>query len=150
MGFLDTVTGGAVEVGERIIDVPADAVNATTGTGENLGWFGTIDKKLDPRSVDDDEWAEPSEANDGLSGFFKAGTGATTALGAKTGEVTTKPILAFLGFGGGSQRRRSRRQQVDEIGFGGSGSQSGFPVEKIGLVAVVGLGALTALTWGGT
>ena len=88
----------AVNVGEAIVDVPADAVNATTGTGENLGWFGEIDRALDPRNVADDEWADPSGATSGLSGFLDAGSGALTSLGSNVGDVTTDPILAFAGF----------------------------------------------------
>lgn len=80
--FDDTKGGGFagpdayVGFAEDVIDVPADAVNATTGTGENLGWFGVIDRKLDPRSWDGNEpdWAEPNDRNTGISGFFAAST----------------------------------------------------------------------------
>lgn len=78
------------------LDVPADAANATTGTGENLGWFGKIDRALDPRNVDDDEWAEPSGSTSGLSGFFQAGTGATTGLANEGGALTTRPLAGLL------------------------------------------------------
>jgi hypothetical protein len=76
-GFTDP--DAYVGFGEDVIDVPADAWNATTGTGENLGWFGEIDRKLDPRSWngEDPDWAEPSEATDGISGFVAGATGAT-------------------------------------------------------------------------
>lgn len=100
MGFLNDVADGAVNVGERVIDVPADAINATTGTGENLGWFGKIDRALDPRAIANDEWAEPSPENDGLSGFFRGGIGATTGLARQTGNVTADPLFAFLGLDG--------------------------------------------------
>jgi len=91
----DELLGGAVDVGEAVVDVPADAVNATTGTGQNLGWFGAIDRGLDPRSPG--EWADPEEAPGGLSGFFNGATGATTALAGDVGELTADPALAFFG-----------------------------------------------------
>lgn len=91
--FDDTKGGGFTDpdayvgFGEDVLDVPADAINATTGTGENLGWFGVVDRKLDPRSWDGEEpdWAEPSERNDGISGFF---AGATQVGGHVTDEAT--------------------------------------------------------------
>lgn len=81
-GTTETVTG----VGEAVLDVPADAFNATTGTGQNLGWFGVIDRQADPRSWDGDQsdWADPSEATTGISGFF---AGATQAGGHVVGEA---------------------------------------------------------------
>jgi len=77
------------DVGSAILDVPADAVNASTGTGENLGWFGEVDRHLDYRSMtgeldpnDPDDWADPSnEEAQGLSGTWYAVTGQTAAAG---------------------------------------------------------------------
>lgn len=72
----DSISPSDVSTG--LIDIPADAVNAATGTGENLGWFGVIDRRLDYRvltgemDADSDEWAEPSDATTGVSGFFAA------------------------------------------------------------------------------
>jgi hypothetical protein len=64
---------------QRLLDVPADAGETTTGTGENTGWFGAFDRAADPRSWSGEEpdWAEPSEQTDGISGFFAGATGAT-------------------------------------------------------------------------
>jgi hypothetical protein len=84
MGYFDNipvvsdVEDGAGTVATAIADVPADAVNATTGTGENLGWFGVVDRNLDYRvltgemDADSDEWAEPSDETMGISGFLAA------------------------------------------------------------------------------
>jgi len=87
-GTVETTTG----VGTAVLDVPADAVNATLGTGENLGWFGVIDRKMDPRSWGsgpDPDWADPSDATTGISGFFRGATGAA-------GGLARQPILLVL------------------------------------------------------
>ena len=94
----DAVTG--------LIDIPADAVNAATGTGEDLGWFGAIDRGLDPRGIARTEeeaerldlegfQAAPTPENTGLSGFFKGTQGATSALA----EEATSTVA---GVGGGA------------------------------------------------
>ena len=127
----------AVNVGEAIVDVPADAVNATTGTGENLGWFGEIDRALDPRNVADDEWADPSGATSGLSGFLDAGSGALTSLGSNVGDVTTDPILAFAGFNPG-----------DSDGNGDAAPEPETPVTQTDML-IIGAILLIALLWAG-
>lgn len=69
---------GPGDAARRVLDIPADAINAATGTGENLGFFGYLDRRLDYRvltgemDADSDEWAEPSDATTGISGFFAA------------------------------------------------------------------------------
>lgn len=85
---MDDVAGLNDDPVEAIADVPADAFNAATGTGENLGWFGVVDRKLDPRSWDGEQpdWAEPADWNDGISGFF---AGATQAGGHVAGEAAS-------------------------------------------------------------
>ncbi len=62
---------------ESVLDVPADFANSITGTGENLGWFGVVDRRLDPRSWGEGmpDWADPSEATTGISGFFAGAVG---------------------------------------------------------------------------
>jgi hypothetical protein len=93
-----------VHIGRRILDVPADAINATTGTGENTGWFGEFDQQADPRSWNGEEpdWAEPSEQTNGISGFFGAATGATghvvdeASSGAGNALLQTPKFLALL------------------------------------------------------
>ncbi len=84
-----------VSAGEDVLDVPADAWNATTGTGEDLGWFGELDRALDPRSWDGEEpdWAEPSEETDGISGFFAGATGATGEIVNEAAEGAMGPLL---------------------------------------------------------
>lgn len=81
----------------RAGDFVADFANSATGTGENLGWWGKIDRSADPRTfTDDPERAreedgvvyqrEPSAETTGLSGFFG---GAGGALGAGAGQALT-------------------------------------------------------------
>jgi hypothetical protein len=92
------------ELGTRALDVPADAWETTTGTGENTGWFGEFDRQADPRSWNGEEpdWAEPSEQTDGISGFFGAATGATghvvdeASSGAGNALLQTPKFLALL------------------------------------------------------
>lgn len=103
-GVVDGTVDAATGLGERVLDVPADAVNATTGTGENLGWFGVVDRQLDPRSWSGEEpdWAEPSEATTGISGFFAGATGATSevadqaATGAGQSLLRTPKVAVLL------------------------------------------------------
>jgi len=102
---------------DATIDVPADAVNATTGTGENLGWFGTLDRKLDPRGISKEEAADPDDPGaQGLAGFFNAGIPATTSFAGQTGDVVADPAFAFLGLddlggGGGNQQQPGGNKQ---------------------------------------
>lgn len=76
------------------LDIPADAVNATTGTGEELGFFGEVDKHLDYRSLtgeldpnDPDDWAEPTAETTGLTGAFHAVAGQTAAANEDVNQV---------------------------------------------------------------
>jgi uncharacterized protein YjbJ (UPF0337 family) len=103
-GVVDGTVDAVAGVGERALDVPADALNATTGTGENLGWFGEFDRAADPRSWSGEEpdWAEPSEQTDGISGLFAGATGATghvvdeASSGAGNVLLRTPKLLALL------------------------------------------------------
>jgi hypothetical protein len=102
-GDLDVEQGdGNDGVVESVLDVPADAINATTGTGENLGWFGEIDRQLDYRTLtgemdaDSDEWAEPTEETTGISGAFHATAGQTAAAGEDAADAAND--VAQFGF----------------------------------------------------
>jgi hypothetical protein len=76
-GIVESDSGNS-GITDRIIDVPADFVNASTGTGENLGWFGVVDRALDYRvwtgemNVYSPEWANPNDQTTGLSGAVAA------------------------------------------------------------------------------
>jgi hypothetical protein len=94
VGGVEDAAGTAVTA---TLDVPADFINSATGTGENLGWFGVADRALDPRAVADDEWAEPTAENSGLSGFFDAGGGALGGLAGQTAGAASD-------IGGGASR----------------------------------------------
>ena len=118
------------------LDVPADAVNATTGTGENLGWFGAIDRGLDPRGISEEEAAEPSADTTGLSGFFAAGTGSTSELGSDVGDVTTKPVMSYLGFDGSGGNNQQKQQQNKPQQQGG-----GLPIGMLALASIALAGA---------
>lgn len=89
---------------DSILDIPADALNASTGTGENLGWFGVIDRNLDYRvltgemDADSDEWAEPNDQTTGLSGLFaatgqQAGAAAEDTAGGLWTVLKQSPVL---------------------------------------------------------
>lgn len=83
-----------------LVEGSKNAVDATLGAcsdPDGCGTWGEIDRTLDPRPVDEDEWAEPTDENTGLSGFFQAGQGATTAFGYEAGETTVDPLLALFG-----------------------------------------------------
>lgn len=148
MGLIDGAIDTGVDVGERVIDVPADAVNATTGTGENLGWFGTIDRKLDPRSayIEEDEWAEPSSETDGLGAGLIAGKNALSEGAGQVGGIATDPLMSFVGFGG--DNNVPDRQSGEDVNFADDPYQDsesdsdGLPVDP---VMVVGLLVLIAL-----
>jgi len=98
-GLIDGAIDTGVGIGEAVLDVPADAINASTGTGENLGWFGVADRRLDARNLykDDVEWAEPTADNDGFWSGVTAGRRSLTALGYEAGRVGADPLLAFFG-----------------------------------------------------
>lgn len=94
----------AVELGTRLLDVPADFGNTLTGTGENVGWMGVADRELDPRSWgpgEDPDWAEPSDETTGISGFWRGATGATgevvdeTTSGVSAGLMNSPKLLAL-------------------------------------------------------
>jgi hypothetical protein len=104
MGFFDNVpvasdvedAAGTVVTGA--IDVPADAINAATGTGNNLGFFGDVDRALDPRNIDEDDVPDPNPSNTGISGFLRgaggaAGGGAEQVAGAAGSAVLRSPAL---------------------------------------------------------
>jgi len=67
----------AAEIGARVGDLGGDFAGTITGTTENAGWFGAVDRGLDPRNPD--EWADVTDATTGISGFFAGLTGAGSA-----------------------------------------------------------------------
>lgn len=91
----------AEHVSNAVWDVPADFFNSISGTGENLGWFGTLDEELDLRvlfgDMETDEFVDPSTeegqeatAFDALSqqsGFVVTSTAETA--GDAAGDVAT-------------------------------------------------------------
>ena len=85
---------------EAIIDVPADAVNATLGTGNNLGLFGEIDRHLDYRALtgevdpDGDAWAEPGPDTTGLVGAVRAAAGQADAAGEDASNAAQNIVFA--------------------------------------------------------
>jgi hypothetical protein len=98
-GLIDGAIGTGVNAGEAWLDWNADRLNALTGTGENLGWWGVVDRRLDARNLysDDIEWAEPTSENDGIFAGLTAGRRSLTTLGYEAGRVGADPLLAFFG-----------------------------------------------------
>lgn len=83
-----------------LVEGSKNAVDATMGAcsdPDGCGTWGKIDRAADPRPVEEDEWAEPTEENTGLSGFFQGARGSMTAAGYEAGAVTADPLLAFFG-----------------------------------------------------
>ena len=84
---------------EAVLDVPADAVNATFGTGNNLGLFGEIDRHLDYRALTgevdpgSDEWAEPGPNTTGFSGAMAALGGQAGAAGDDAAEAAQQAVF---------------------------------------------------------
>ncbi|MFC7131659.1 MULTISPECIES: hypothetical protein [Salinibaculum] len=104
MGFFEgvpvlrDVEDAAGTVATGALDAPADLANTLTGTGENTGWFGVIDRTLDPRASGvgsgEDTFA-PGDAP-GANGLL-AGLGA----GVNNTLAATFPGFAGTDSGGG-------------------------------------------------
>lgn len=138
-GFADAIGGATAKVTDATADFGADFVNTATGSaaGENAGWWGAFDKWFDPRDFsgsDATHTAVPGDSSGGLSGFLGGATQSTTALGSGLGALTTKPILSYLGLGGGSA----------PTGGAGSGSPARSGGLGIGTLAVIAAGLLAA------
>jgi len=88
--------GGLADAGKAVLDVPADAINAATGTGRNLGFFGDVDRALDPRPDPPD--VDPTPENTGLSGFLR---GAGGAVGSAVGQTGSAAVAGATGGPGG-------------------------------------------------
>jgi hypothetical protein len=93
-GVIDGTGQAAANTATAPLDFGADFVNSSTGTGENLGWFGVADRQLDYRTLtgemdaDSDEWAEPTDETTGLSGAVRATSGQAGAAVEDAGEAT--------------------------------------------------------------
>jgi len=98
-GLIDGAIDTGVNAGEAWLDWNADRLNALTGTGENLGWWGVVDRRYDARNLykDDIDWADPTAENNGLWSGLTAGRRSLTALGYEAGRVGADPLLAFFG-----------------------------------------------------
>jgi hypothetical protein len=76
-----------------LVDVPADFLNAATGTGNNLGLAGELDRALDPRDIDQGDVPDPTPENTGFAGFIRGTFGAG---GAAVGEAAQAAAPALL------------------------------------------------------
>lgn len=95
LGHSDPVTA--------LVDIPADAVNASTGTGKNLGFFGKVDRTLDPRASEvgpgKDTFVPPDsekKETQGLGAGLKAGLGATGATAGKGAATVVSGVVSGL------------------------------------------------------
>ena len=117
VGLIEDGVDAATDAGAAALDVPADAVNTTMGAceGGNCGAFGEIDRTLDPRGSDEEDFSDDS----GLWAGVGAGRGATTAAAGEVGSVATDPVLAAFGLEswtreGERQQQEQQAEQMDE------------------------------------
>jgi len=121
------------------VDFVADFANSATGTGKNLGFWGKVDRGVDPRNFTQDREKarnnpdltyerEPNEETTGLSGAAQA-TGEATGAGA---GITVKNLS-----------EGAAKEAVPEI------TSSPWALGLVALVLVVLLGQLFNFNVGG-